>query len=107
MGKETKLAKEIIKHEIKEAGYKVLKIILFGSRAKGKAREDSDWDFLVVVNKEISPQIKREIASNVRTKLVFSGIPADIILTSEKIFEKQLNDVGYITYYAVKEGLEI
>ena len=28
------------------------KVILFGSQARGDAREDSDWDLLVVLNKE-------------------------------------------------------
>jgi len=28
------------------------KLILFGSQARGDAREDSDWDLLVLLNKE-------------------------------------------------------
>ena len=28
------------------------KLILFGSQARGDAREDSDWDLLVILNKE-------------------------------------------------------
>jgi len=28
------------------------KVILFGSRARGDAREDSDWDLLVLMNRE-------------------------------------------------------
>jgi len=28
------------------------RVILFGSRARGDAREDSDWDLLVLLNKE-------------------------------------------------------
>jgi len=28
------------------------KLILFGSRAKGSARENSDWDLLILLNKE-------------------------------------------------------
>jgi len=30
------------------------KVILFGSRARNDAREDSDWDLLVLLNKERS-----------------------------------------------------
>lgn len=28
------------------------KVILYGSRARGEARKDSDWDVLILVNKE-------------------------------------------------------
>ena len=28
------------------------RVVLFGSRARGDAREDSDWDLLVLLNKE-------------------------------------------------------
>ena len=41
---ETK-ALQVIKEEIERRGLKILKVILFGSRAKGEAKEDSDWDF--------------------------------------------------------------
>jgi len=29
-------------------------VILFGSRARGDAREDSDWDFLILLEKAVS-----------------------------------------------------
>jgi len=29
-------------------------VILFGSRARGDAREDSDWDFLILLEKPVS-----------------------------------------------------
>jgi predicted nucleotidyltransferase len=35
--------------------------ILFGSRARGDAREDSDWDVLVLVDGEVTDTRKRNI----------------------------------------------
>jgi predicted nucleotidyltransferase len=40
-------AKAIITEELEKAGFKVLRILLFGSRARGDARSQSDWDFLL------------------------------------------------------------
>ncbi len=38
-------------HEV-ACGVSVLRILLFGSCAPGDAHADSDWDFLVVTNRE-------------------------------------------------------
>jgi len=38
-------AKATLTEEIEKAGFKVLRILLFGSRARGDARSLSDWDF--------------------------------------------------------------
>ena len=38
------------------------KIYLYGSRAKGTAGKDSDWDFLILLNREkITSEIEKEI----------------------------------------------
>lgn len=34
-------------------------VILFGSRARGEARKDSDWDILVLTDYPVSPAIER------------------------------------------------
>lgn len=41
----------MIRDTIREAE-PTAQIILYGSRARGDAREDSDWDVLVIVDKE-------------------------------------------------------
>jgi predicted nucleotidyltransferase len=104
MDEKLKIAKKIIKEEIKRESIKVLKIILFGSRAKGEFREDSDWDFFIVIDKDIDYKIKREIAIKIRRRLVKEKIPCDILIQSQDKTEERKNNTGYITYYALKYG---
>lgn len=104
---ELKKTIEIIKEEIEKIGSKVLKVILFGSRARGKANEDSDWDFLIVVDKNLDRPTKQELIIKIKRKLARLKIPNDIIINSLKEFEDRKNNVGYITYYAEKEGIII
>jgi len=98
---------KLINQEFEKRKIGVSKIIIFGSRARGDYKKDSDWDFLVIVDKEIEHREKREIASEIRKNLVYSGVLADIIVISEKIYHERLNDVGHIVYYAVKEGIAV
>lgn len=98
------LAKKVITEEIEKSGFKVIEIILFGSRAKGEENIDSDWDFYVVVDKEIDFKIKRKLVGKILTKLIQYKIPADILIQPEKIIKERQNDIGYLTYYVLKEG---
>jgi len=53
-----KMTREEILQSIKVVLHSVVpdgKVILFGSRARGDAREDSDWDLLILLDK---PQIE-------------------------------------------------
>jgi len=109
MDKEEKLqvAKKVITREIEKKGLKVAKIILFGSRAREDYTKDSDIDLYVIVDKEISFAEKRKITSNIRIKLAELKIPNDVIVQSESVADKRKNDVGYLTYYVFKEGVEV
>ncbi len=107
MDKTVEVAKRVIIEEIEKAGFKALKVFLFGSRAKNTFNEDSDWDFYVIVDKNIDFKRKWEIISKIKRRLAELEIPNDIIINSLEWVNKYKNDVGRIIYYALKEGVEI
>jgi len=107
MNKQVKIAIEIIKKEVESAGLKIINILLFGSRARGNYKKDSDWDFYVIVDKDIGFSEKREIARKIRRKLAELKIPNDIIIQSASIVERRKDDAGYLTYYVLKEGVGV
>jgi predicted nucleotidyltransferase len=55
--KDTHIAKRI-REEIKSIDPKA-QVILFGSRARGDAKKDSDWDVLILVDSQVTTDIER------------------------------------------------
>lgn len=76
-------------------------IILFGSHARGEAREDSDIDLLVVVND--LPHPRREMA-RLRRELVPFGIQVDVLVVSKDHFDKWSEAPSTTLYWAKREG---
>jgi predicted nucleotidyltransferase len=80
-----------------------LKIILFGSRATGHAREDSDYDLLVVMETdqtllhqaiEISGEVDHVVALDILVRMpehLTSRPPGDIIL-------REILETGVVVY---------
>ncbi len=99
-----KFCKQVITEEVEKAGFKVIEIILFGSRAKENARPDSDWDFYVVVDKQMDFKTKQKISMNIRRRLSKQYISSDILINSINTLQSRINDTGYISFYAIKEG---
>jgi predicted nucleotidyltransferase len=59
----TKIAK--LKSILEEIGIEYSNIILFGSRMGKDFEAESDWDFLIVVKKQLDPKEKRELWYNI------------------------------------------
>jgi predicted nucleotidyltransferase len=84
------------------------KVLLFGSRATGKADKESDYDLLVVTSDTFEPRVKMSWESKIRKALVYSlKAPFDVILESEKEVNEKKNLTGHIVYYAMKEAVEL
>jgi len=58
MKKRDQIVKEVQKRILASAPE--ARIILYGSRARGDAREDSDWDFLILLE-QLSPLLENEL----------------------------------------------
>jgi len=100
------LVKRVVLEEAGKLGVSVGRIILFGSRARGDYREDSDYDILVVVFDSIDRGTRRELARRVRTRLVWGlRAPVDVIVTSLDKWERYRGMVGHLFYSVEREGI--
>ncbi len=77
------------------------KIILFGSRARGDARADSDLDLLV-----IEAQVRDRVAEMVRLNRVLRGLilPVELLVIGEAEFGAWSRRPGNVYYEASREG---
>ena len=62
---------------------------------------DSDIDLLVVMPDGTH---RRETAMFLYSKIDVFGVPFDIIVATEKDMVEYKDDIGFIYYYALKEG---
>ncbi len=78
-----------------------LRIILFGSRARGCAAEDSDLDLLVVL---ATVQDKRHTAIEIRRALVDLPVGKDVLVATPDELTRSTRIRGSILSAALDEG---
>ena len=82
------------------------KVILFGSQARGDAKEDSDWDLLVVLNKEKKEFEDEDNYTYPFTELGWNhGIAINPILYTKKQWEQ--GKIFPFYKNVTSEGIEI
>jgi predicted nucleotidyltransferase len=78
------------------------RIILFGSHARGDAREDSDIDLLVLFRDVDDPRAR---AAEVYAALIgCSELPKDIVVSTTARFERYRNVANTVYWPAAREG---
>jgi predicted nucleotidyltransferase len=84
---DNKNTESIIKKEISEIlqsiGYSAKKIILFGSRARKDFTRFSDYDILVITDRDFEIKEKMSLSKKIREYLAKSGFDVDVIIKSD------------------------
>lgn len=81
-----------------------LRIILFGSAARGETGPDSDVDVLVVMPEGTR---RRETAQYLHTQLFGIPFAVDILVTTPSLLEKHRENIGLIYRTILAEGKEL
>jgi predicted nucleotidyltransferase len=84
-----------------QAAHAPLKVILFGSYARGHAREDSDLDFLLIEAAIPSPA---EEYNRLRGAIGQIGVGVDLLLYDQQEFERRRHWQTSPVYDAVRMG---
>ena len=91
---------EIVKRLVKT--YEPLHIYLFGSSARGEAGPDSDYDLMLIVPDDASPERKR--AKLAYDSLWGMGVAADVVVWTENHFSRRSSVVTSLPATVLREG---
>ena len=78
-----------------------VRVILFGSRARGNASADSDYD-LMVVERNVADRVAEMVRLSRRLRSL--GVPIDLIVVSADAFEYWKDTPGNVYHEAATEG---
>ena len=87
-------------------GTRVRRIILFGSRARGDARHDSDLDLLIVI-REATASERRQYRQVLYRLCRGFGVTVEPHVMTEEAFEETRGVIGGLAYPAATEGVAV
>ena len=81
-----------------------LRVVLFGSTARGEAGRSSDIDVLVVVEDGVH---RRHTAQRIYRNLLGFGIPVDVVVATLSDLDQYADSPGLIYREALRDGREL
>src|SRR5258708_20041109 len=78
------------------------RIVLFGSRARGDSREESDYDLLVEIDSSATP--RTEIERQIRELFLGRAFRVDVKLRGPGEIERRRDDPGALEWDVAREG---
>ncbi len=100
--KDSKITKYLVDRIVDEIH--PLRIVLFGSAARGETGVDSDIDLLVVMPEGVH---RRRTAQALYRNIRNVGVPFDILVATPTDLEKHKNNAGLIYRTILSEGKEL
>ncbi len=98
-----------LKSILKETGVEYSNILLFGSRAREDFEEESDWDFLIIVKKNLDLKEKKKLWHKIYRRFhdYLPFISVDIILKDEQSFENEKKVANTISNEVYLGGIKV
>ena len=96
------LVRAVVEQVVAEAD--PLRVILFGSRATGAARPDSDIDLLVVMPDGTD---RRAAMTRIGSRLRRPGVGIDLLVTTPAVLATRGNDPGLIYRTVLQTGRDL
>ena len=81
-----------------------VRIVLFGSAARGQTGPDSDLDFLVVISKR---QRTEEVTDRLNAGVRHRPMPCDFVVVTESALKKLRNNPGLVYGEILAHGREV
>ena len=99
------IVKELKEHLISKFGDNIKDVILFGSQAKGTAKEYSDYDVVIILKSDYDWKYKNRIHDIIYDYELDNDILVDMHIISEYELNNTLRGVQPIFIDAINEGI--
>lgn len=84
-----------------------LRIVLFGSAARGELRDGSDVDMMVVVPDGVDELRTAQALYRVKSRAGITGVPVDFVVTTVGRYLARQDSVGSVYREVARDGREL